>query len=221
MKLPTPRFLAGILIIFSLFPLTAAAQHLEGSDSGRPPAFSVDGPWLLDWSTKSEFPLLASIEIRLYDAESGAYLGMVAELKGTGSGLKMFEEPGTYQFVIVGTSVDWDIRISPVDQEQAAVLKRRAEQRQSILDTVLTLSRLVPESSFESWRPQGNDSLLLFANGSLAWTVSMSPPCPGLESATAISFVMPSSEDTGQYDSILLEDGTRCYFSSVIPGGVN
>ena len=221
MRLHTPKFLAGILVIFSLFSVTAEAQNLKGSDNGRPPAFSMDGPWLMDWSTKSEFPLLASIEIRLYDAESGDYLGMIAELKGTGSGYKLFENAGTYQLVIVGTFVDWDIQLSPVDEEQAAVLKRSAEQRPSMLDTTREVSRLVPESSFESWRPQGNDSLLLFDNGSLAWTVSMSPPCPGLESATAISFVMPTGDDTGQYDSILLDDGTRCYFSSVTPGLMN
>jgi hypothetical protein len=42
----------------------------------------------------------------------------------------------------------------------------------------------------------------------------------GLKSATAISFVTPVVDGTDEYDSILLEDGTRCYFNSVTPSSV-
>ncbi|MDH3440257.1 MAG: hypothetical protein OEM63_05875 [Gammaproteobacteria bacterium] len=207
------------LLCLSALPGMANAQRLTGSDSGRPPVVMLDGPWLMEWSTSSEYPLLASIEIRLYDADSDEYLGMVAELKGTGSGAKLFENPGRYQFVIVGTFVDWDIRIEEVDEERAAAMKREAADRPSMLDTAREVSRLVPESSFESWRPDGNDTLLLFRDGVLSWTIGFSPACPGLESATALSFVMRSVErGTDQYDSILLESGQRCYFTSVVPG---
>ena len=176
----------------------------------------------MEWSTKSEQPLLASIEIRLYDANSGEYLGMVAELKGTGSGVKLFESPGSYQFVIVGTFVDWDIRIEEVDAERAAAMRREAEGRSTILDTAREVSRLIPESSFESWRPEGNDTLLLFRDGILSWKIGFAPACPGLESATALSFVMRSVDrGTDQYDSILLDSGQRCYFTSVTPGYMN
>ena len=210
------------LLLFCALPAIANAERLTGSDSGRPPTVTLDGPWLMEWSTKSEFPLLASIEIRLYDADNGEYLGMVAELKGTGSGLKLFESPGTYQFVIVGTFVDWDIRVEEVDAERAAEMTREAEGRASTLDATREVSRLVPESSFESWRPEGNDTLLLFRDGILSWTVGFTPACPGLESATSLSFVMRSVErGTDQYDSILLESGQRCYFMSVTPGYMN
>ncbi len=144
---------------------------------------------------------------------------MVAELKGTGSGTKLFENPGSYQFVIVGSFVDWDIRIEEVDAERAAAMKRQAEGQATLLDSSREASRLVPETSFESWRPEGNDTLLLFRDGVLSWTIGFSPPCPDLESATALSFVMRSVEgETDQYDSVLLENGQRCYFTSVTPG---
>ena len=220
MKRHIPEFLiATILMLFST--ALAAAEDIErltGKDSGRPPAFTVDGPWMMDWSTRSEFPMLASFEMRLYDGESGNYIGMVAELKGTGSGLKLFEEAGTFQIVVVATSSEWDISIREVSKEQAAVMKRRAEAEPSMLDSARRASRLVPEDSFESWRPEGNDTLLLFDDGYPGWRISFSPSCPGLESATVLSFVMTSGDGMGQYDSILLEDGTRCYFTSVTPG---
>jgi hypothetical protein len=213
--------IAAILILFST--ALAAAEDIErltGKDSGKPAAFTVDGPWMLDWSTRSEFPMLASFEMRLYDGASGDYIGMVAELKGTGSGLKLFEEAGTFQIVIVATSSEWDLSIQEVSEEQAAVIKRGAEGASSMLDSTRRVARLVPEASFESWRPEGNDTLLLFSDGNPDWRVSFAPSCPGLESATALSFVMTSGDGMGQYDSILLEDGTRCYFTSVIPGSV-
>ena len=213
------KMLALALLCLSALPEMANAERLTGSDSGRPPVVTLDGPWLMEWSTRSEYPLLASIEIRLYDADSDEYLGMVAELKGTGSGVKLFEKSGSYQFVIVGTFVDWDIRIEEVDDDRAAAMKREAAGRPTIIDTAREFSRLVPESSFESWRPDGNDTLLLFRDGVLSWTIGFSPDCPGLESATALSFVMRSVErGTDQYDSILLESGQRCYFTSVAPG---
>lgn len=208
------------MIWLSVMPtaVDAASQRLTGSDSERPPPFTVDGPWTLDWTTRSEFPLLASIEMRLYDGESGDYLGMIAELKGIGSGFKLFDNAGTFQIVVVGTSVEWEIEISDVDEAQAAMMKRSADGKPSLQDSAQRLSRLVPESSFESWRPEGDDTLLLFDDGGLAWRVSFSPACPKLGAATAISFVMPSGDNIGQYDSVLLEDGTRCFFDSVTPG---
>jgi hypothetical protein len=210
------------LILIGALPLIASAERLTGSGSDRPPPVTIDGPWLMEWSTKSDQPLLASIEIRLYDANSGEYLGKVAELKGTGNGVKLFESPGSYQFVIVGTFVDWDIRIEAVDAERAAAMRREAEGRSTILDTTREVSRLIPESSFESWRPEGNDTLLLFRDGILSWKIGFAPACPGLESATALSFVMRSVErGTDQYDSILLDSGQRCYFTSVTPGYLN
>jgi hypothetical protein len=216
------KSLALALLLFVAMPAFAGEERLTGSGDGRPPAFTVDGPWLAEWSTTSEYPQLATIEIRLYDADNDEYLGKVAELKGTGNGVKLFESPGTYQFVIVGKFVDWDIRIYEVDAERAAEMRRKAEGRSTTLDLSRQATRLVPESSFESWRPEGDDTLLLFRDGTLSWTIRFDPPCPGLGSATALSFMAHSMErGVEQYDSILLDDGRQCHFSSVAPGHMN
>jgi len=118
----------------------------------------------------------------------------------------------------VGNLVEWEIEIEEVGAEQAAKLTRSAQGKTSLLDSVQRASRLVPEGSFESWRPLDNERLQLFNDDGIGWRVSFSPACTGLESATAISFVMTADDgDVGQYDSILLSDGTRCYFDSAIP----
>ena len=196
---------------------TADVQKLSGKNNGKPPAFTVDGPWTMDWSARSEFPLLASIDMRLHDGTTGEFIGVIVEIKGTGRGLKVFENAGTFQVVVVGTFVEWDIEIQEISEEQAASLKRSAEGRPSLLESAKRASRRVPAGSFKSWRPQDDENLLLFDDHGIGWRVSFSPACPGLESATAISFVTPADDGLGEYDSIMLDDGTRCYFDRVIP----
>jgi hypothetical protein len=194
--------------------------RFDGQGNGKSPVFTVDGPWTMDWRASSEFPSLASFEMPLHDGTSGEIIGKLVELEGTGQGLRLFEDGGTYQIVVTGRSVEWDIDILEVSEEQAARLKRDTEGRPSLIDSSRRISRRVPESSFVEWRPEGNETLLLFKDDGVVWRISFSPNCPGLESATAISFVTPVVDGTDEYDSILLENGTRCYFNSVTPGSV-
>ena len=199
---------------------TASAESSEilrfdGQGSGKSPVFTVDGPWTMDWNADSEFPLVASFEMRLHDGTSGEIIGKVVEIEGTGRGLRLFEDTGTYQIVIIGRSVEWSIEILEISEEQAASLKRSTEGKPSLIDSSRRISRRLPESSFVEWRPESDETLLLFNDNRVAWRISFSPNCPGLKSATAISFVTPVTDGTDQYDSILLDDGTRCYFTSV------
>jgi len=193
----------------------ADTVRFNGQESERLPVFTVDGPWTLDWSTRSEFPSLANFELRLHDGTSGEFIGTVTQLEGTGRGLKLFEEAGTYQLAVVAGSINWEIEISEVSQDQAGQMNRAAKGKPSLQDSSQMVLRRVRESSFVEWRPVDDETLLLFSDKGLGWRVSFSPGCPGLKKATAISFVAPMKSDDDQYDSILLDDGTRCYFDSV------
>lgn len=216
-----PQFFLVATLLLLISPATAEdMQRLTGEDSGSPPAFTVAGPWVMEWSTHSEFPKLATFEMRLQDAATGEFLGTVAEVEGTGNGVKLFEAAGTYQLTIIAQSSAWDIRIREVSEERAAAMKRSAAGKPTLLDSARNLGRFVPEGSFESWRPRGNDTLLLFDDDGQRWRVSFSPPCNGLANATAVSFLMTSGGGGNQYDSIMLEDGTLCRFASVTPGAL-
>lgn len=214
------RFYMISLGIFSLLGSSALIADTDtvrftGEESGRPPAFEVDGPWILDWSTHSDFPLLANFEMRLHDGASGEFIGTVTQLEGTGRGLKLFEDPGKYQLEIVASHVGWEIEISPVSKEQAEQMKRAKGQGASLSDASRKLLRRVPEGSFVEWRPLDDETLLLFNDDGFGWRVTFSPACPGLKSATALSFVTPLKDAKDEYDSILLDNGTRCYFDRV------
>lgn len=220
MKNIIPSICIGVAAILwsSAFAENPENLRFIGEGSGESAVFSMDGPWTLDWSVNSEFPLLASFEIRLHDGVSGKIIGRVAELEGIARGLKLFEQSGTFQIVVAGRSVNWEIDVLEVSEQQAADLKGGS----SLSASSLRLSRRVPEGSFVEWRPEGDGTLLLFDDNEVVWRISFSPDCPGLRSASVISFVTPAGDlgGTDQFDSILLEDGTRCYFNSVIPGSV-
>jgi len=213
--------MAAIIVLCHTTPTAAQEiQRLTGHDSATPAAFTVDGPWIMEWSTRSEFPKSANFEMRLHDAGTGDYLGMITTIKGTGKGQKLFEDAGEYQLVIVATNSEWDILMRRVGEQQAAVIRRRATGTSTLLDSAKNLGRRVPEGSFESWRPDGDEMLLLFRDGSVRWKVRFSPPCRGLGESTAISFMTAVTGAAGEYDSILLDGGIRCVFDSVIPGSM-
>jgi hypothetical protein len=203
------------LVASSALMAESEAIRISGDESSKPPVFTVDGPWLLDWSTRSEFPMLANFEMRLYDGTSGEFIGTVAQLEGTGRGLKLFEDGGSYQLAIVAGNVDWDIEISEVSQDQAGQLERAAKGKPSLEDTSQMVLRRVRETSFVEWRSIDDETLLLFSDDGLGWRATFASACPGLKAATAISFVAPVTSDDSQYDSVLLDDGTRCYFDRV------
>jgi hypothetical protein len=87
-----------------------------------------------------------------------------------------------------------------------------------LLDSARESARGVPAASFDSWRPEDDEELLLFDRSSLAWRVTFSPACAGLKDATSLSFVYREEDgDDALYDGLLLEDGRRCNFHRVIP----
>lgn len=219
MNIRVDAILLGIILlaVFSTVFADTATVRFSGQEGGRLSAFTVDGPWILDWSTRSEFPMLANFEMRLYDGANGKFIGTVTQLEGTGHGLKLFEDAGTYQLEIVAGNVNWEIEISEVGRDEARKMTRKAEGKPSLRDSSEQVVRRVRESSFVEWRAVDDETLLLFSDDGIRWRVSFSPECQGLESATVISFVAPVINNDDQYDSILLDDGTRCYFHRVSP----
>jgi hypothetical protein len=199
----------------------AAAQEplrFSGDGTERTAAFEMEGPWLLDWTATSDTPLLANLEMRLHVGASGEFLGTIAQLQGTGRGLKLFEQGGSYAITVVASNVRWQLDVAPLNKAEAERLKRLSEGAGPTLEesSRRALER-VPEGSFSSWRAENAETLLLFGEGGTGWRVTFARPCNGLVSASAISFVTPAAGTLDAYDSILLDDGTRCRFARAVP----
>jgi hypothetical protein len=209
------------LSILAVTPLPASASEVrfDGTANDSTPVFEQSGPWMLDWSTHSDDALPKIFELRLYDADSGEFVGTIVQLRETGSSRRMFEKPGRYRIDVVASHLEWTLLVTPVETAEAARLKRRAEGRSSIEDTTAVYARQVAEDDFESWRPEGNQILLLFAKDEAhGFRVIFARPCPGLDQATALMFMAAGYGSGGElYDAIMLDDGTHCPFERVIP----
>ncbi len=110
------------------------------------------------------------------------------------------------------------LEIAAVAPAEAARLKRFGEGRPTLQNSSQVYARRVSDGSFSSWRPVDDETLLLFADvESRGFRITFSPTCMGLNHATVPSFISVGYTDTELYDSIMLEDGTHCSFSRVVP----
>ena len=188
--------------------------RFSGSGNGRTPVFETSGPWLLDWRLTTDTLLPARFEMRLHD-DAGDYLGLIAQVDELGAGRKLFEQAGRWQIVVVAANVSWELSIAEVDAADAERMRRQVEGTATLEDRARRHMARLPDDSFNQWRAHGDSALLLFDSAGLAFRATFRQPCRGLESATAISFMSGPTLD--EYDSILLDDGTRCFFDKVVP----
>jgi hypothetical protein len=216
------------------WPAQAGDLRFAGDTADTTDVFTMDGPWVLDWSARSPSRLPCNYEIwskdgsaglpcnfelRLHDARSGEYLGTIAQLEGEGRGYKLFGAAGSYRIEIVSQQVKWELLVKPITEERAAKLKALTEKGPTLEDRSVAAAREVPDNSFTSWRPVDDKTLLLFAeDGRTGYRVTFTPGCTGMAEASVLSFVSArSSGGIERYDSILLDDGTQCYFDRVYP----
>lgn len=191
--------------------------RFEGDSNERTPAFEPASPWMLYWYTQSDNTLPKTFELRLHDADSGKYLGTIIQQRIIANGEKLFEDPGRYQVDVVAGNLDWTLVVSEISEEKAAQLIRESKGQPTLEDSSGRYARQVAESSFESWRPVDDSTLLLFAaDESHGFRVGFEAPCKGLKDATELIFVS-SGADGELYDSIMLDDGTHCAFAKVVP----
>lgn len=211
--------IAACLLLGALLWSPAPADdaiRFSGSESSHTPVFETSGPWLLYWSIRSEFPEMASFEMRVYDVASGEFLGTVKNSDGTTGGRRLFEHAGSYQVQVMSKALTWDIEIT--ETGRAEELKRASEGRTTLQDAASAESRRVPADAFVSWRPVDDSTLLLFSRDeTTGFRIRFDEACTGLAGATALSFISQPGGGPERYDSIMLEDGTRCYFGRVVP----
>lgn len=211
-----------MILAFLGAALTVEAGTLarfEGDGNERTPVFEPGTPWMLYWYTQSDNALPKTFELRLYEVDSGEYLGTIIQQRIIANGKKLFEDPGGYQVDVVAENLDWTLVVSEIPEDKAARLVRKSKGQPTIRDTAERYANRVAEGSFESWRPVDEQTLLLFAaDETQGFRVSFEIPCRGLKDASALTFVSSGMGPDGElYDSVMLDDGTHCAFAKVIP----
>lgn len=199
---------------------TAAAQavveRFAGSGPGSTETFTVEGPWLLNWRVGSEFPLLAHLEVHLYEEPSGRFVGLAVNYSGVGSGQKIIAEGGQYRIVVAGRSMDWAVEVEEARREVAELLRADPDLTEVSLvppDIGLTPERL---RSVQAWQAESESSMVLRTDQGMRIRIRFydGAPCPGLLDAENVFFVTADLR-AERYNAILLEQGTRCYIGSI------
>ena len=216
------RAACGLLLAGLLLATARAADpeiaRFDGEDSERTAVFESPGPWMLDWTASSDEDLPVIFELRLIDADSGEFIGPIVERQRTDQGRRLFEDAGRFIIQVVAENVRWHLVIRGLGDEQASAIKRRATGEETLQDKSRRAARTIHDNQFKSWRPVDDRTLLLFAaDNTHGFRVRFSAPCPGLVTATALSFLGITTGRLDVYDSILLDDGTSCTFDEVIP----
>lgn len=218
-------WLLSLVVPLLVFAAPAGAENLvktfTGTGPDTTPRFEVEGPWRVDWEAESEHPLLAAFYTNLYDAETSEYLGFITQLRGTGAGSKLIRESGTFRIGISGNDVDWTLRIVELSDAEAAAVERAAGRpRAAELPPAARTapSTVVASGSFTGWNVVDERTLdLVTGQPGMVLQVTLTERCPGLKESTEVLFVTPDTGATNVYNSILLDDGTRCYFERVVP----
>lgn len=212
-----------VLAMCLFFVLPSSAADLEplvarftGQGAQKTDEFDVKGPWLLDWQVNSEFPDLATTVVRLEEAGTLATVGIVAGFHGVGRGLKVFHDSGTFRIDISGENMEWIFEFHEISGSWATRLEQMTRSARSDRAHSGVLGNQVVPGSFSGWHAEADEVRTLIGTGKTSFRVSFGPTgCSGLGAAKTLCFVTPDNGPQSVYDSILLENGTRCYFDKV------
>lgn len=118
------RSLSMALLLTGLIATTLAAaaetvREFRGSRSTTTAEFEVQGPWILDWRTITDYPGQMGVDISLLDARTGAFEGAVLKTKWPGNGIRLFEQGGRFQFKVVSNLAEWTLKVEQITRQEA------------------------------------------------------------------------------------------------------
>ena len=120
------------LAIAAVLALLASTVHgaqlvreFNGSNNSTTPAFTVEGPWVLDWRLYGDYDQLVALEVTLVEAKTGRHVGQVVHTKRKGNGVRLFRQGGTYQFRVSGSLARWTLKVQQLTPEEAELYTPR------------------------------------------------------------------------------------------------
>jgi hypothetical protein len=121
------RILTAVLL--ALFagaaPTSELVREFTGEGNTTTAIFTVESPWLLDWTLYGDYEQLIALDVTLIEANSGRYIGRVLRTQHKGNGLKLFQQGGSYQLRVSSTLARWRIRIEQITDEEAELYTPR------------------------------------------------------------------------------------------------
>lgn len=115
------------LVLSTVASSKTQVRDFRGTETTTTAAFTVDGPWLLDWRLDADYTQLTALDISLIDARTGRHLGRVLHTQRRGNGVKLFAEGGSFKLRVSSALARWRIKIEQITPEEAEQYTPRAE----------------------------------------------------------------------------------------------
>ena len=119
----------GMLAALLCFALSAHSKELirefKGSGDKTTAEFEVRAPWVLDWVVSSEFEKSMGLQVDLFDASNGHYLGKAVSTKWISDGARLFSESGRFRFEITAKFANWTLKVEKLSRQEAEAYKPR------------------------------------------------------------------------------------------------
>jgi len=116
------KFVVTFAVLYGFSGVAAAEELLRefaGTESTITPAFSVSGPWLLDWRVNSNYSRFMVIDIVLLDGETGFQVGLIKHKKEPDNGLRLFRTGGSYKVRVDSSHTRWQVKIIQISEAEA------------------------------------------------------------------------------------------------------
>jgi len=91
----------------------------RGSESRTTPEFEVEAPWIIDWRVTSREGFELAVDVSLERAGTGVHVGNVLMTKGTGNGVRLFEEGGRFYFRVNSSFANWSLKVIQLTPDEA------------------------------------------------------------------------------------------------------
>ncbi len=90
----------------------------QGNGNTTTGMFTVQAPWLIDWSLNGDYDALIALDVTLIEAHSGRHVGRIVHTKRKGNGLKLFDQSGQYRLRISSTLARWTLKVQQIQPEE-------------------------------------------------------------------------------------------------------
>ncbi len=121
--------LLGLLLAWSGVSqagLEITLREFRGIGQSETEPFSASSPWVIEWWSRPPTAIdhdPAHLEVYLYDAISGEFLGRVVRHAGVGRGDVLIERGGRFRLRVQGQATQWELRVLQIDEDYADRLR--------------------------------------------------------------------------------------------------
>lgn len=116
--------IAASMLLVSTASAGDLVREFQGTGNKLTPAFTVEGPWIIDWRLDSDYEMKIALDIVLVDARTGKFVGGVKSgsrnnVTARSNGVRLFHTSGRYQLRISSSLARWRIKIEQLTEEEA------------------------------------------------------------------------------------------------------